>query len=111
MRKLRFYLRESSRVCQFHGLYKEAIIFLMVIPDFLGIDLLLDDLVEHCKAESSYENKKLFQNDEPTIINYLIILCRDSLRDSLVKKLISIKSLNMEVANKAEKSRKDLEKE
>jgi hypothetical protein len=57
LKEVRYYLRESSRVCHFHKLYLEAIIFLMVIPDFYGIDLLLDDLIDQAKENCSYEKK------------------------------------------------------
>jgi hypothetical protein len=37
-----FYLREASRICEYHGLYYEAIVLLFVVPDFAGIDNLVD---------------------------------------------------------------------
>lgn len=40
-RLVKFYLRECSRLCHFHSLHRQAIIFLMVIPDFNGIDILV----------------------------------------------------------------------
>ena len=54
MKETRFYLRECSRVCHFHQLNLEAIVFLMVIPDFYGIDLLLDDVVLRAKEAFTF---------------------------------------------------------
>lgn len=36
-KQLCFYLREASRICQYHGLFYEALVLLYVVPDFTGI--------------------------------------------------------------------------
>jgi hypothetical protein len=35
-------------------MYREAIIFLMVIPDFNGMEMLVGEMVEYRKKRSSY---------------------------------------------------------
>lgn len=50
----------------------------MIIPDFIGINLLLDDLVAKSRKISAYDGKKLklLTSDESDIIDQLIILGR-----------------------------------
>lgn len=68
----------------------------MIIPDFIGINLLLDDLVAKSRKISAYDGKKLklLTSDESDIIDQLIILGREHLREGLLKKLIYIRSLD-----------------
>jgi hypothetical protein len=70
----------------------------MIIPDFIGINLLLDDMVAKSRKVSTYDGKKskLLTSDESDIIDQLIILGREHLRESLLKKLIYIRSLDNE---------------
>lgn len=73
----------------------------MVIPDFLGIDLLLDLLVDYRKQNSLYERKDLLSEPESELIGELMVISRNCVRDSLVKKLIYIKTLHGESRKKA----------
>jgi hypothetical protein len=73
----------------------------MVIPDFSGIDLLLDQLVDYRKQNSLYERKDLLSEPESELIGELMVISRNCVRDSLVKKLIYIKTLNGESRKKA----------
>ena len=70
----------------------------MVIPDFNGMNIILDNLVEQVKANSSYASKLIFEKSQTDFIDELITICRTSLRDSLVKKLIYIKNINHETS-------------
>lgn len=68
-----FLLREGSRICSYHGLYTHAISLLLVIPDFTGIEMLLDDFIRSLKRTHSYEQRKhlLPEREEELIENLL----------------------------------------
>jgi hypothetical protein len=66
----------------------------MVIPDFNGIELLLDDFVKFLKRKHSYESKKLLNDRENELVGKLLTIAGECLRDNLVKKLINLLSLS-----------------
>lgn len=100
-------MREASRICEYHGLYYEAIVLLFVVPDFAGIDKLVDELAQHLKRTTPYEAKKLLNSSEADLIEKLLTLARDCLRDGLAKKLINLLAFSSETSTKPANLRKD----
>jgi hypothetical protein len=105
-----FYLREASRICQYHELYYEAIVLLFVVPDFSGIERLVDDFASHLKRTTSYEAKKMLSTEENDLVEKLLTLARECLRDNLAKKLINLWTLSSETFLKPAKLREEAQK-
>jgi hypothetical protein len=85
-------------------------VLLFVIPDFAGIERLVDLMAQHLKRTTSYEAKKLLDQGETELVNKLLTLARDCLRDGLTRKLINLWTLSSETASKPGKLREEAQK-
>ena len=61
---LKYYIRDSSRICQYHELYIESLTFSLIIPDFISIEQTIEEFVKDAKAKNGFQSKKLFNNDQ-----------------------------------------------
>jgi hypothetical protein len=71
---------------------------------------LIDEFIQYLKKNSSYEAKKLLNNKESELIEKILTLARECLRDNLVKKLINLWSLSLETSYKPSKLREEVHK-
>ena len=56
-------------------------------------------MMELCKSKE-YDQKKLLDKEESDLIEELMVITRDCVRDNLTEKLIHLMSLNMETMKK-----------
>ena len=64
-------------------------------------------MAQHLKRTTPYEAKKLLNSSEADLIEKLLTLARDCLRDGLAKKLINLLAFSSETSTKPANLRKD----